>query len=171
MSWMQDLVEQFHRKHRHPVYRQHVQLVDSPQELKLLRGRLIVEEATEALVALQENDDVGFADALADLLYVTFGAALSFGIPLDEVFKEVHASNMSKAALNRHGKGGKGHAFFTPNVAGILAGTHRVPTADGVPDPAGFLADDDAAPVCRDADCSSQLHTTADPRCLHHVIR
>ena len=67
-----------------------------------LRVALIQEELDELCVAVDENDIVGIADALADILYVTYGAAASFGIDLDACFAEVHRSNMSK--LNAEGK-------------------------------------------------------------------
>lgn len=61
-----------------------------------LRCDLIEEEAAEFAEAVQDHDLVGAADALADLIYVAVGAALEFGIPLDEVWNEVHRSNMAK---------------------------------------------------------------------------
>jgi predicted HAD superfamily Cof-like phosphohydrolase len=67
-----------------------------------LRFNLIQEEVFELSEAIDENDIVAIADALADILYVTYGAAASFGIDLDACFAEVHRSNMSK--LNAEGK-------------------------------------------------------------------
>lgn len=66
------------------------------QEQRDLRCRLILEEAQEFVDACEDNDLVAMADALADLLYVTYGAAVTFGIPLDSVVQEVHRSNMTK---------------------------------------------------------------------------
>lgn len=61
-----------------------------------LRVHLIAEEFSELATALAENDKVLLADALADLVYVAYGTAVTFGIPLDAVFAEVHRSNMTK---------------------------------------------------------------------------
>lgn len=61
-----------------------------------LRARLIAEEAQETCEALRGNDFVGAADGLADLAYVVLGTAVSLGIDLEDVFKEVHRSNMTK---------------------------------------------------------------------------
>src|SRR4051812_4427776 len=67
-----------------------------PELVKQLRCALIEEEAAEFRTAIEKNDIVAVADAIADLLYVTYGAALTFGIPVREVFAEVHRSNMTK---------------------------------------------------------------------------
>ena len=61
-----------------------------------LRAALILEEALEFKDAVDNIDLIEMADALADLLYVTYGAAITFGIPLDAVVTEVHRSNMTK---------------------------------------------------------------------------
>ncbi len=111
------LVQEFHEKNGHPIWTGAV----SPNlggfgnaGLRLTRARLVVEEAAELVTALQEEDPIGLADAIADLLYVTFGAALAFGIPVGPVFEAVHAANLSKDPLNRHGKGGKGPGYTGP---------------------------------------------------------
>lgn len=61
-----------------------------------LRKNLINEEAAEFCKASDDGDVVGIADALADLLYVVYGAAITYGIDIEPVFAEVHRSNMSK---------------------------------------------------------------------------
>ena len=66
-----------------------------PQRAKL-RADLITEESGEFKAAAESGDLTGMADALADLLYVCYGAAIECGIPLDIVFDEVHRSNMTK---------------------------------------------------------------------------
>ena len=66
------------------------------KEERRLRAELIMEEAQEFVDACEFGDLVAMADALADLLYVTYGAAITFGIPLDAVVSEVHRSNMTK---------------------------------------------------------------------------
>lgn len=71
-------------------------------ERRELRRNLELEEFSELCEAEQDNNLVGVADALADLLYVLYGHALEYGIPIVAVFNEVHRANMSK--LDRDGK-------------------------------------------------------------------
>jgi predicted HAD superfamily Cof-like phosphohydrolase len=63
---------------------------------RCLRIRLLEEEFSEYLAAEREDDIVEVADALADIIYIACGTAVSYGIPLDRVFAEVHRSNMAK---------------------------------------------------------------------------
>jgi predicted HAD superfamily Cof-like phosphohydrolase len=63
---------------------------------RCLRMDLLEEEFKEYMDAEQKLDLVGIADALADIIYIACGTAVSYGIPLDKVFEEVHRSNMSK---------------------------------------------------------------------------
>lgn len=87
------LVEEFHRVTGLPVF-------SSPRfpgaERARLRAALISEEAAEFAEAASAGDLVGMVDALADLLYVTYGAALELGVDVDAAFREVHRSNMTK---------------------------------------------------------------------------
>jgi predicted HAD superfamily Cof-like phosphohydrolase len=62
----------------------------------MLRIRLLREEFDEYIKAENEDDIVEIADALADIIYIACGTAVSYGIPLDKVFDEVHRSNMAK---------------------------------------------------------------------------
>ena len=66
------------------------------EKIKSLRYDLIKEELEEFRVAIENNDIKEVADALTDILYVTYGAGHAFGINLDKCFKEVQESNMSK---------------------------------------------------------------------------
>lgn len=66
-----------------------------------LRVGLIQEELDELQEALDNNDLVEVADAIADILYVTYGAGLAFGMNIDEFVKEVHRSNMTKSTTDR----------------------------------------------------------------------
>jgi predicted HAD superfamily Cof-like phosphohydrolase len=116
-----EMVRAFHEKHGHPT-RNIPGFETCSAELRLLRVRLIMEEAAEAVQAIHEKDIVETADALADLLYVVYGAALAFGIPLDSVVAEVHRSNMTKPSLNVHGKGGKGDGYTPPDIRKALYG-------------------------------------------------
>lgn len=70
------------------------------KKLHDLRVELIREETRELQEALELNDLVEVADAVADLLYVVIGAGLCYGIPMEEVFAEVHRSNMTKLDEN-----------------------------------------------------------------------
>ena len=87
-----------------------------------LRLDLIKEELKELEEAIKNNDLVEVADALTDILYVTYGAGHAFGINLDDCFDEVQKSNMSKLdeygkpIYNSDGKVLKGPNYFAPNL-------------------------------------------------------
>ena len=94
-----------------------------PEEKTInLRINLIKEELEEFQEALREKNLVEVADALTDLLYVTYGAGHAFGIDLDKCFAEVQRSNMSKLGengkpiFNEYGKVMKGPNFSKPNL-------------------------------------------------------
>ena len=97
-----------------------------PSDIKELRCTLIEEEAAEFRESVETEDLVGIADAIADLLYVVYGAALTFGIPVREVFAEVHRSNMTKLdddgnpVYRADGKVMKGPNFSPPELLPIL---------------------------------------------------
>ena len=76
--------------------------VDIPADLAKLRVDLLREEVGEFADATADRNIVGIADALADIIYVAYGAAITYGIDLDAVLREVHRSNMSK--LDEHGR-------------------------------------------------------------------
>ena len=103
-----------------------VPTVDVPADVKELRCALVEEEAEELRAAVEADDIVGIADAIADLLYVVHGAALTFGIPVDDVFAEVHRSNMTKLGddgapiLRADGKVMKGPSYSPPQLEPIL---------------------------------------------------
>lgn len=91
-----------------------------------LRQDLIEEEYSELQGAMYADDPIGIADGLADLLYVVYGTAVEYGIDIDEVFKEVHRSNMSKLdadgkpILREDGKVLKGPNFSPPDIKKCL---------------------------------------------------
>ena len=91
-----------------------------------LRINLIKEELLELEVALNEKNIEETADALTDILYVTYGAGHAFGIDLDKCFDEVQKSNMSKLdkfgnpIYNDQGKVMKGPLYLKPNFKKIL---------------------------------------------------
>ena len=80
------------------TFRQEVKNKPSLSNIKInsLRFNLIKEELNELKVALNNKDLIEVADALTDILYVTYGAGHAFGINLDKCFEEVQSSNMSK---------------------------------------------------------------------------
>ena len=91
-----------------------------------LRYDLIDEELKELKEAIEKKDLKEIADALTDILYVTYGAGHAFGINLDHCFTEVQSSNMSKLGkdgkpiYNDQGKVMKGPAFFEPDLNKFL---------------------------------------------------
>ena len=92
-------------------------------KINLLRYELIKEELDEFKVALENNNLLEVADALTDILYVTYGAGHAFGIDLDKCFEEVQNSNMSKLdkdgkpIYNNMGKVMKGENYFKPDLS------------------------------------------------------
>ena len=96
------------------------------EKVQKLRISLIEEELEELKEAMGKEDMVGVADALTDILYVTYGAGAAFGIDLDKCFEEVHNSNMSKLDRNgrpiyrNDGKILKGPDYFEPNLEKIV---------------------------------------------------
>ena len=92
-----------------------------------LRYDLIKEELEELKSAIDNNDIKEVADALTDILYVTYGAGHAFGINLDKCFTEVQNSNMSKLGLdgkpifNEKGKVMKGPNYFKPDLNKFVA--------------------------------------------------
>lgn len=86
-----------------------------------LRSRLLDEECDETLDAISNDDLEGIADGLVDLIYVAIGAALTYGIPLEECWDEVQRSNMSKTgSKDWGGKITKGPDFVPPQINKIL---------------------------------------------------
>ena len=92
-----------------------------------LRYDLIREELSELKVAIENKDIKEVADALTDILYVTYGAGHAFGIDLDKCFQEVQNSNMSKLGsdgkpiYNEKGKVMKGPNYFKPDLGKYVA--------------------------------------------------
>ena len=96
------------------------------EKINQLRLNLIKEEFEELREAMENKDLVEVADALTDILYVTYGAGHAFGINLDKCFNEVQNSNMSKLGLNgrpiynEFGKVMKGPKYFKPNLSKFI---------------------------------------------------
>ena len=95
----------------------------SSDKINKLRIDLIKEELDELTEAMKNKDLLEVADALTDILYVTYGAGHAFGINLDRCFDEVQNSNMSKLdennkpIYNEHGKVMKGPKYFKPDLS------------------------------------------------------
>ena len=98
----------------------------SSDKINKLRYDLIKEELDELRDAIDQKDIIEIADALTDILYVTYGAGHAFGINLDNCFNEVQDSNMSKLdengkpIYNEVGKVMKGSKYFKPNLSKFL---------------------------------------------------
>ncbi len=96
------------------------------EKIVQLRYELIKEELEELRQAIKDKDIKEIADALTDILYVTYGAGHAFGIDLDKCFKEIQDSNMSKLGsdgkpiYNEYGKVMKGPNYFKPDLNKFL---------------------------------------------------
>ena len=99
----------------------------SSDKINKLRIDLIKEELGELKEAMDNNDLLEVADALTDILYVTYGAGHAFGIDLDKCFDEVQSSNMSKLdengkpIYNESGKVMKGPNYFKPDLSKFVS--------------------------------------------------
>jgi predicted HAD superfamily Cof-like phosphohydrolase len=100
---------------------------DIPAQLAKLRVDLLAEETGEFADASARNDLVAIADALADIVYVAYGAAVTYGIDLDAALREVHRSNMSKLddqgrpIYREDGKVLKSERYTPPDIKKILS--------------------------------------------------
>jgi predicted HAD superfamily Cof-like phosphohydrolase len=99
----------------------------STHKINNLRYDLIKEELEELKIAMENKDLLEVADALTDILYVTYGAGHAFGVNLDKCFEEVQNSNMSKLdtngkpIYNELGKVMKGPKYFKPNLTKFVS--------------------------------------------------
>ena len=97
------------------------------EKITALRYDLIKEELNEFKEAIDNKDIKEVADALTDIIYVTYGAGHAFGIDLDKCFNEVQSSNMSKLGsdgkpiYNEKGKVMKGPNYFKPDLRKFIA--------------------------------------------------
>ncbi|TKB52432.1 MAG: hypothetical protein E8D50_11435 [Nitrospira sp.] len=116
----QAMVEEFHRKFS--ILAQ-VTPTDLNEETKRLRVRLIEEEFDELKESMAGGDLAAVAKEMADLLYVVYGTAVSYGIDMDPVFREVHRSNMSKVGgyKREDGKWVKPATYSPARIEPILA--------------------------------------------------
>lgn len=116
----QDMVEAFHRMFDIVIHRVPTALDD---RTRALRERLIQEEFEELKEAMAKNDLDCIAKEMADLLYVVYGTAVSYGIDMEPVFREVHRSNMSKVGgyKREDGKWVKPASYSPARITPILA--------------------------------------------------
>lgn len=113
-----DKVIEFHKKYDVHIGKIGHRLSD---DRALLRIRLIAEEFAEAVEAIQKRDYASIAKELADVLYVVHGAAVEWGIPINEVFDAVHESNMTKDPAKDSGsKVLKGPNYEPPQIIAVL---------------------------------------------------
>ena len=94
-----------------------------------LRVKLLREEVREYMDGESFNNIIEVADALADIIYIACGTAVSYGIPLDDVFAEVHRSNMAKLVdgkpiYREDGKVLKPEGWMPPDIKGVLDKAH-----------------------------------------------
>ncbi|RMH32276.1 MAG: hypothetical protein D6690_14045 [Nitrospirae bacterium] len=119
MNEAQRMVQEFHRRFA-------IAVADRPiipdAQTAALRIRLIQEEFDELKAALETKDLPGIAKELADLLYVVYGTAVSYGIDMEPVFEEVHRSNMSKVGgyKREDGKWIKPPTYSPANIPPLL---------------------------------------------------
>lgn len=118
-----EMVREFHETYDLPV----VESPGHPSEDRIkLRRELISEEYWEYDRAVEKGDLVNLAQELADIIYVVYGAALEYGIPLDDVVAEVHRANMSKLDIDgsvirrEDGKVLKGPRYKAPDIQKVL---------------------------------------------------
>lgn len=122
---VQDLVKEFHEAFGHPINNKPTLVSDDEA---YLREQLITEENEEFIDASINKNLTAIADALGDLVYVCYGTALVYGIDLDKVIEEIHASNMTKlqpdgSVLYRaDGKVLKGPDYREPDIHGVIYG-------------------------------------------------
>lgn len=130
-------VAEFHKAFNLPM--QQAPNADIDYSLAKLRVALLEEEVSEFVTAAEKGDLVGIADALADIIYVVYGTALTYGIDLDAVFREVHRSNMSKLDIDGKplirddGKVLKSERYFPPDIVSVLAQQARSCNNDHFP--------------------------------------
>ena len=126
MNDAQKMVQEFHEQ-----FDIHVAPTPSvPDEAtQTLRNRLIQEEFEEFQEAMQHKDLPAMAKELADLLYVVYGTAVSLGIDMEPVFKEVHRSNMSKVDgyKREDGKWVKPPTYSPASLEGIICAQMQSP--------------------------------------------
>jgi len=120
MTDEQSMVEEFHKKFDILVQ---PSPIDASEDTKRLRIRLIQEEFDELKESMAEGNLAALAKEMADLLYVVYGTAVSYGIDMEPVFREVHRSNLSKVGgyKREDGKWVKPPTYSPANIEPLLA--------------------------------------------------
>jgi len=120
MTDEQSMVEEFHKKFDILV---HTSPTDASEDTKRLRIRLIQEEFDELKESMAEGNLAALAKEMADLLYVVYGTAVSYGIDMEPVFREVHRSNLSKVGgyKREDGKWVKPSTYSPADIEPLLA--------------------------------------------------
>ena len=120
MTDEQAMVEEFHKKFDILV---HTSPTDASEDTKRLRIRLIQEEFDELKESMAEGNLAALAKEMADLLYVVYGTAVSYGIDMEPVFREVHRSNLSKVGgyKREDGKWVKPPTYSPAKIEPLLA--------------------------------------------------
>jgi len=119
-------LEEFHTKFKSWI--EHNPTAVIPEDIKKLRYELIREELEELKESMENNDIIGIADALGDLMYVVHGTTISFGLQskMEDIFNEIHRSNMSKLdeygepIFRADGKVLKSNLYTPPNINQFL---------------------------------------------------
>lgn len=120
MTDEQAMVEEFHKKFDILV---HTSPTDASEDTRRLRIRLIQEEFDELKESMVEGNLAALAKEMADLLYVVYGTAVSYGIDMEPVFREVHRSNLSKVGgyKREDGKWVKPPTYSPAKIEPLLA--------------------------------------------------
>ncbi|MCC6140416.1 MAG: hypothetical protein IT389_07350 [Nitrospira sp.] len=120
MTDEQSMVEEFHKKFDILVQ---TRPTEASEDTKRLRIRLIQEEFDELKESMAEGNLAALAKEMADLLYVVYGTAVSYGIDMEPVFREVHRSNLSKVGgyKREDGKWVKPPTYSPADIEPVLA--------------------------------------------------
>ncbi len=134
MTDEQSMVEEFHKKFDILVQ---TSPTAASEDTKRLRIRLIQEEFDELKESMAEGNLAALAKEMADLLYVVYGTAVSYGIDMEPVFREVHRSNLSKVGgyKREDGKWVKPPTYSPANIEPVLAVQRSFP--EGAQKPLG----------------------------------
>lgn len=118
-----DYVLQFHKKFGHPIGEKGRRPSDVEE---VLRSSLLAEEVCEYLDAMGSEDRIGILDALADIIFIAIGTAITYGFDIDEAMRRVFASNMSKLGpdglpiYREDGKVAKGENYVPPKFDDLI---------------------------------------------------
>lgn len=128
-------------------------VADMPADTIQVRNTLVEDEVRELVEATLAGDVAAIARELADVLYVVYGTAYTYGIPLDAVVTAVHKANMTRTPTVS-GKAVKGPGYIAPDVAGVLAATARAELLRYPAARPGWLGEDQPWPC---GDCMSEV--------------